>query len=141
MSYLGSTGLPLFDGGKAWPVPNGLSWIASGYSSFLETPGYHYTHSEWPGPAPSAWGNSIWSSPTNPGNAPTLTRQCADDIANEDTCNRNASCQLGVLHAANAPSVDLASVPNLDWEQFQLGRVLHSRCVQHQVQSFAGAWN
>jgi hypothetical protein len=93
-----------------------------------------YYRVEWPGPAPKSWDNSVFSAPTNPSNAVSVTSQCTMDLINSGVCAGNYSCILGV-GADRLP--DSTAV---DPEQFALGRVLHGRCVASRVQSKFGAY-
>lgn len=115
------------------------NWMLAKRREELRRPAPAYHHVEWPGPAPGAWDYSVFSSPTNPGNAASVTSRCTIDLVYEGTCKGDPSCVLGVVSAGDVGRIDIP--PTIDPQQFALGQMLHKRCVQSQVQSYFGAWS
>jgi hypothetical protein len=141
MTNLGATGLPLSEMGGGLLVNNlAPHWLEAARRAANDSPDRIYHHTEWPGPAPGSWDYSVFSSPTNPGNAVNVTSRCTIDLVYDGACQGNASCVLGVLSAGNAGEIDLSSL-RLDDHQVQLGRTMHNTCVQSKVQSYFGAWS
>ncbi len=141
MTYWGQTGA------TGRPVATSLlvdriepHWSGLAREAARDAPFRAFHHQEWPGPPPGAWDYSVFSSPTNPGNAVSVTSRCTIDLVYEGACAGDASCTIGVLDAGDAGAVDVATAPWLDQQQYQLGRTLHGRCVQSKVQSYFGAW-
>lgn len=144
MTYVGATGAT----GLPLPTPDSLllvdrigpQWSAGALRAEAKEPYRAYHRVEWPGPAPGAWDYSVFSSPTNPGNAVSVTSRCTIDLIYEGACDGDASCTLGILDAGDTGAVNLATAPGLDPAQFRLGQTMHRRCVNDKVESYFGAW-
>jgi hypothetical protein len=56
-----------------------------------------------------------------------IAQQCADEILTGDHCQRNASCQLGVIHSLDPSKISDAVQKSAD---FRAGMTMHFNCVK-----------
>lgn len=96
----------------------------------------NYSTERWDIPAPAWWNRGNYAPLLLPRSEIQISQACAQRLMTEDWCQRDASCQLGVVYAMDPSTVQLAAAANIDAAAFVRGSQKLASCVNAATQFY-----